>query len=105
MAGVLYTLDGKAHVIFEESSVEDLIREYMGDDVRQYIKDVITDLKKQSEEYQTDNDLLAAELDKFARELKDDVECLQEMFNKPKIKRTEVKRVLDRMYNFILSEI
>ena len=104
MADTIYTKDGKCHVIFSKSDVIDLINDYIGDEVSRYIENKWNEVDKELQEQRDDNERWVWIFDDFAQELKDELECIQELIDRGK-KKSEIKKAVDRAYGKVLEQI
>lgn len=105
MANMVYTNDGKSHIIFGSKDIIDIIDEYIGRDVSQYINALITEAEIEKEELEFDRDKVAWCFDDFVHEMKDEIECLQELVDKERTKKADLNRAIKRVYNKVLNQL
>lgn len=104
---MIYTNDGKTHVVFDNRELIDLVREYMGEDASSLVKELVTEIEILKEELVEAQDGNEAEWEQDRDNLVDIRDMADEMIEmvngriNKKTMKYKLTRVRDIVYNMI----
>lgn len=104
---MIYTNDGKTHVVFDNRELIDLVREYMGEDASSLVKELVTEIETLKEELVEAQDGNEAEWEQDRDNLVDIRDMADEMIEmvngriNKKTMKYKLTRIRDIVYNMI----
>lgn len=104
---MIYTNDGKTHVVFDNRELIDLVREYMGEDASSLVKELVTEIEILKEELVEAQDGNEAEWEQDRDNLVDIRDMADEMIEmvngriNKKTMKYKLTRIRDIVYNMI----
>ena len=102
---MIYTNDGKTHVVFDNRELIDLVREYMGEDASSLVKELVTEIEILKEELVEAQDGNEAEWEQDRDNLVDIRDMADEMIEmvngriNKKTMKYKLTRIRDIVYN------
>ena len=105
MANTLTTIDGKMHVVIDSRDVNDIIREYMGDDIFRYISYDIEKKDEEIQELRTELEFAYDGQNRFLNDIKDVLNEVKDLLNKERVDKRKMRSMISELYNDIMREL